>query len=446
MKLRTHIHLIVACLGVLVLGLMTSVELDRTRRAVSEEMTATNLVASQLLGFAVEGYAYQGPASLLQFLERLGRVRAQEIALVDASGATLYRSPAATYKAGREAPRWFAALLEPNIPTREYALRDGARLVLATNASRAILDGWDDLVELVVAAVAVLVLLNGLSFYFVNRALAPLPAIADGLTRLQRGDLRHRLPAFPGEEARIIGRAFNDMALAVEQKVSAERQARDAEAQLEERRELSRLIEERIEEERRMIARELHDEFAQSVTAIRSLALAIVAQTDSNASDAAQLISMEAARLYDAMHGLIPRLAPLTLDTLGLAETLASFVDEWRKRHPMVTVELRQNAPPGLAPSVALTIYRIVQEALNNAVRHGRPKRITVAIDCDAERAIVCIVDDGVGLAEDWRRPGRFGLRGLRERVGNLHGSLRVGNRAEGGVELRADIPLGGHA
>src|SRR6202022_829788 len=104
---------------------------------------------------------------------------------------------------------------------------------------------------------------------------------------------------------------------------------------LEERRELALLIEQGVEEERRLIAHELHDEFGQSVTAIRSLATAIATQSGEPAmSEAARLISQEAARLYDAMHGLIPRLAPLSLDTLGLAESLQSLVRDWRAPHP----------------------------------------------------------------------------------------------------------------
>src|SRR5208282_2515802 len=93
-----------------------------------------------------------------------------------------------------------------------------------------------------------------------------------------QGALGHRLPPLAGYEARTIGIAFNRMAQAVEDKVRAERQARDAEARLEERREMASLADQRVEEERRLIAHELHDEFGQSVTAIRSLALAIAGQ------------------------------------------------------------------------------------------------------------------------------------------------------------------------
>jgi two-component system sensor histidine kinase UhpB len=249
----------------------------------------------------------------------------------------------------------------------------------------------------------------------------------------------------------------------------AERKAREAETRLEERRELGRLVEQCIEEERRMIAHELHDEFSQSVTAIRSLALAIGAQAgahDSRTAETAHLIAAEAARLYDAMHGLIPRLAPLIFDTLGLGETLENLCRDSRRRYPAVELDLRYGLNADLGDSVKLVIFRIVQEGIINAVRHAQPSRIDICVESgvgsdvgsdvasdvasgvasgvkpDAARILVSVADDGVGLPADWARPGRFGLRGLAERVGGLGGTLSVANRPSRGVLLRAEIPL----
>jgi two-component system sensor histidine kinase UhpB len=443
LKLRTHINLIVGCLSAAFIALVVSVQLDSTRRAVGEEIAAANIVASQLLGQVA---AQHDTVELHRFLDSLGRVRANEILLYASDGALLYQSPLATYKAGREAPKWFSNLLLPQTTAREFKLQDGSRLTVTANASRAILDGWDDMKTLLWSGALALGLLNGLVFWFVSRALAPLPVIADGLSRLQQGDLKYRLPMLQGYESGIIGTAFNDMATAVQEKVAAERHAREAEASLEERREFAKLVEQRLDEERRMIARELHDEFAQSVTAIRSLAVAISTQVPDDKSpthEAAQVISAEAGRLYDAMHGLIPRLAPLALDTLGLSETFQSMVSEWRQRNPKLRFSLQQNLPTGLGHSAALTIYRIVQEGLSNAIRHAQATQIDVAIEYDERRVQVTILDDGVGLSDEWSRPGRFGLRGLRERTAYVRGTFSVSNRTDkSGVEVRAEIPL----
>jgi two-component system, NarL family, sensor histidine kinase UhpB len=448
MRLRTRLNLVVAALSAAFVIVLIAAEVQSTRNSVREEIEAANRVASQLLGRLVAVYSQVGgPDLVLQFLQQLGRVRANEVSLQSATGEVLYQSPPATYKAGREAPVWFAHFLAPQPATYTFPLRGGVLLVVQAQPSRSVLDAWDDVTRLVSVAVAMFVVVNALAFWSVKRALEPFPVIADGLERIQQGDLAFRLPNLAGNEAHVIGAAFNRMAQAVQDKVLAERKAHDAEARLEERREMASLADQRVEEERRLIAHELHDEFGQSVTAIRSLALAIASQggvRDPATGDVARLISDEAARLYDAMHGLIPRLAPLSLDTLGLAATLESLVRDWQRRHPSIALSLRHELPIELGPSITLAIYRVVQEGLINALRHAQASRVDIAVDCDARRIVATVIDDGVGLGTDWAaRPGHFGLRGLADRVQQLGGTFTIGNSQGRGVSLAADIPLG---
>ena len=208
---------------------------------------------------------------------------------------------------------------------------------------------------------------------------------------------------------------------------------------------MAHLVEQRVEEERRLIAHELHDEFGQSVTAIRSLALAIknhAGAQEPATGETAQLISDEAARLYDAMHGLIPRLSPLSLDTLGLAETLQCLVRDWQRRYPSIALAFRHDLSADLGPSVALAIYRVVQEGLINALRHAQASNVEIRLESDTQRIRVTVSDDGVGLLEECYRPGHFGLRGLAARVAHLGGVLKIGNREPHGACLTAEIPL----
>ena len=448
MRLRTRLNLVVAALSAAFVIVLISAEVQSTKTSVREEIEAANRVASQLLGRLAGVYSQVGgPDLVLQFLQQLGRVRANEISLLTSTGEVLYRSPPAVYKADREAPAWFTQLLAPQAVTYSLALRGGVLLVVQAQPSRAVLDAWDDISQLAAIAAAMFVVVNGLAFWSVKRALQPFPVIADGLERIQQGDLSFRLPLLAGNEAQAIGAAFNRMAQAVQDKVLAERKAHDAEARLEERREMSLLADQRVEEERRLIAHELHDEFGQSVTAIRSLAQAIATQggvRDPATGEIARMISDEAGRLYDAMHGLIPRLSPLSLDTLGLAATLDSLVRDWQRRHPSIALSLRQEIPIELGPSVALAIYRIIQEGLINALRHAQASRVDMILQCDAQRINVSVTDDGVGLPADWARPGHFGLRGMADRVRQLHGTFTIANHGDRGVRLAAEIPLGG--
>jgi two-component system sensor histidine kinase UhpB len=450
MRLRTRLNLVVTGLCAAFLMVLIAAEIQSMRDSVREETEAANRVASQFLGRLTAIYSnVGGPEAVLQFLQQLGRVRANEVYLQSATGEVLYRSPPATYKTGREAPAWFSHLLAPQAARQIFALRGGLSLIVEAQPSRALLDAWDEITRLCAIAVIMLLVVNGLALWSVAHALKPFPIIADGLARIQQGELGFRLPPLRGAEASTIGAAFNRMAQAVEDKVMAERKAHDAEARLEERRELASLADQRVEEERRLIAHELHDEFGQSVTAIRSLALAIasrVGERDPETGNVARLISEEAARLYDAMHGLIPRLTPLSLDTLGLADTLEGLVRDWQRRHPAITLSLRQQLTQDLGPSVTLTVYRVVQEGLINALRHAQASRVEIEVQCDAQRILVSVTDDGCGLSDEWARPGHFGLRGLKDRVQQLDGIFSIGAAGERGVRLTAEIPLGSPA
>lgn len=347
MKLHTRLNLVLTAVMAVFVAVLLADQIRDARSSVREEMEAANRVAGQVLGSLVLTYsASGGTGAVLELLRQLGHVRANDVTLHDAAGRLLYHSPPPVYKAGREAPAWFAHLLTPDPQRQVFTLGDGAQVVLEAQPSRAILDAWDDLTRLLAVAAVMLALLAALAFWLVGRALAPFPVIVQGLERLERGALDFRLPELHGTEARAIGAAFNRMAHAVEDKLRAEREAREARTRLEERSELALLIEQSLEEERRLIAHELHDEFGQSVTAIRSLAMAITARSaETETVEAARLVAVEAARLYDAMRGLIPRLAPLSLDTIGLAAALESLVREVQRRHPQPVLTLRHELP-----------------------------------------------------------------------------------------------------
>ncbi|MGH8171240.1 MAG: ATP-binding protein [Steroidobacteraceae bacterium] len=380
MKLRTRLHWMVTGLTIVWAIVLVASAVQMTRARAQEEIEAANQVAIQLLGRLVNIYwRAGGTRTLTDFLTQLGHVRSNDIVLTYPGGPILYHSPPATYKAGRYAPAWFAHLLLPKIPRYTFPLPSGLELIVQAEPSRGILDGWDAITRLLLIAAGMLVLVNGLAFWIVERAVAPV------------------------------------------------------------------LIEQRLDEERRLIAHELHDEFGQSVTAIRSLAQAIVDQSSQPPmQEAARLISEEAARLYDAMHGLIPRLAPAALDTIGFSQALEGLVRDLQRRHPSVMLNLRQELAVNPGPDVSLAAYRVVQEGLINALRHASASQVDVELRAERRRITVTVTDDGVGLPKDWLRPGHYGLQGLGERVGHLGGKLTLRNCGTRGTLLAAEIPLAG--
>ena len=212
-------------------------------------------------------------------------------------------------------------------------------------------------------------------------------------------------------------------------------------------RELTRWIDQHIERERLLIARELHDELGQSVTAIRSMALSIaqrIQALDPQAETAARLIADESSRLYDAMHGMIPRLTPLVLDNFGLADALGELLMRTRLSQPELLIESAIDVgPAALASDTALTLYRAAQEGISNALRHGQARHLQLSVASDGAALTLTLQDDGLGLPPDWSlRNGHYGLRWLAERAEGVGGELRVTGGPGGGVLLVLRLPL----
>ena len=450
MSLRLKIHLIVGVLVTLFVGAVIGLQLGNMRDSVREEVVAANRVASQLLNRTVWLQAAQGTPAMVGFLQGLGRVRSNEIALYDAEGRLLYESPPSPYKVGRDAPGWFAQLVGPPPSTQSIAFPDG-RLVVQSNATRAVVDAWDQFFELGVAALSLLLAVNVVVFWMVGRTVKPFGQIVAALGRIEAGELDVKLPVLPGTEAAAIGAAFNRMVDGVGARLEAERRAGEAERELSDRRQLAHWIDRHLEQERRLIARELHDELGQSVTAIRSLALSIAQRSagrDDQAEKAATVIAEESSRLYDAMHGLIPRLAPLVLDAFGLADALRDLVERTRVSQPQASVALElQLGDVQLGNEATLALYRAAQEGLTNALRHGQAKSLQVSLRAEDEGARLEVRDDGQGLAPGWRDKtaedgGHYGLRWLQERVEVLGGRLSIANAAPRGARLQVWLPF----
>ncbi|HXM82669.1 MAG TPA: PAS domain S-box protein [Burkholderiales bacterium] len=227
-----------------------------------------------------------------------------------------------------------------------------------------------------------------------------------------------------------------------------------AERELEQSRSFTALVQSRLEEERRAIARELHDELAQCVTAIKTIGTAIANRAGESAPeirDNANSIVSVASHIYDVVHGIIRRLRPSGLDHLGLGETLRDAASAWSQRHPDVRWDLALSGElEGLGEAVSITVYRIVQEALTNVIRHAEATRVQISVSRERaasseDAVIVCVQDNGKGLGQaSAREDGRFGLAGMRERVQAFGGSFAISDAPGHGVTVRAVLPVAG--
>lgn len=237
---------------------------------------------------------------------------------------------------------------------------------------------------------------------------------------------------------------------ALGQQVGASLEQADLDRQLAERTgDLERLSTRMVrqhEEERRRLSRELHDETAQVFSAVKmqveSLRPVLPAEQGGRIDRLAQLVDTGIASIRSVTNDLRPSL----LDDLGLVPALRSLVADFSERAGLsVTLEADATVP-ALAPETELALFRALQEALSNVVRHADAGRVVVALRCHEDRLDLVVRDDGRGLPVDarghMRAPeGRMGLTGMRERIHAVGGTVRLAN-ALPGAEILVAVPL----
>jgi PAS domain S-box-containing protein len=218
--------------------------------------------------------------------------------------------------------------------------------------------------------------------------------------------------------------------------------------QQQELRELSARVLEAREEEKTLIARELHDELGQLLTALK-LDLAFVRDRlpagEGELPERAAKMDALLDRTVNSVRRISAELRPLMLDDLGLADGMAWLVDDFSAR---TGIRASLTMPEGgagldaLERNVANTLYRVLQESLTNVARHARAHQAWIALAAEGNHVRLEVEDDGRGIAdEDLARPRSLGLKGMRERVLYLGGTLEIGRAVRGGTRVAVHVP-----
>lgn len=203
------------------------------------------------------------------------------------------------------------------------------------------------------------------------------------------------------------------------------------------------------EAERTRIARELHDELAQWLTALKMDASWLAARVPpGEAQFGAKLTKMKAAvdTTVAAVRRIAADLRPVMLDDLGLVPALEHLLHEFSERTG-VAVGFEGNAKDSMFREPLVTaVYRMVQEALTNVARHAKAGAVELDVRTDDEQLFISVRDDGRGIRpEDLQRRESFGVLGIRERAQTLGGSAKIYSPDDGGTVVEITIPLGPH-
>jgi signal transduction histidine kinase len=340
-------------------------------------------------------------------------------------------------------PAWFATLdawvfghhraIEKPLSFHD---KDAGTVTTTVEPSAALRQSWSRVSLAVWVAVTMAAGVSILAAFMMGHALQPVRDIVGKLRKLEQGDRDWRLPAFRTAEFNHIARAVNELADTLT-RMDATRMAMTA-----------KLFQVQ-EEERRTLARDLHDEFGQCMTATLALAALIeanAAQQQEMAQDARTITQLQ-QRMITTLRSTLARLRAQHVEEIGLEASLRQLFADYNVQSGARPVFLL-NASGRLAAipkHVALNIYRIAQECLTNAVRHGSPTEVRLSVEhteSPTETIALSVEDDGGGDADMLNHSPGNGLLGIRERIAALGGSLLIG-RTAAGVRIAAVIPVG---
>ena len=335
-------------------------------------------------------------------------------------------------------PDWFVRLLV--IPEFKAAFpvmieeRQVGDIVVAPDMSADIHEKWIGFLAIACSGITMMLLAAAIAHFAARSALRPLQSLADGLTRMRTGDYEQPIPPGGPPEIRKSAQEANEL-------------ARTLNRLSQDNRSLLRRIVSLQDDERQDMARELHDELGPLLFGIRANTVALlelIPSGEAKLSSAAEGILQSVETLQQANRRILDRLRPLYIQELGLERSIQTLLQNVKTQAPDLKVtsqiDTTLNDVDGL---LSQTIYRVIQEAVTNVLRHARANAVHVVADINDREVIVEISDDGIGFPAD-RLFGR-GLTGMLERARALSGTLEL-LREQGRTCVRCRLPAGDSA
>ena len=468
MNLKLRLNLITSSLLLLLMVAGISLSFYNARKNTLAEVASAEKSTLTLFDAAIIGAAATSAnkIDLTAFkLQQLSHMRHLKIALFDSKSNLLdsnQTNMAAQFN--NEAPAWFERLLNKAMPqwqptVRTLSLNNQllARLIITPDPSYEYAEIWKQMTDLLMLLALFFICVNLMIAWAINQALKPTETILTALDEIESGHLEVRLPPFKLPELARIGQKFNHMIETLQQSHLQNHQ-------------LTQQLMTLQESERKSLARDLHDEFGQCLTAINTDASVILKGAKTKYPEllaSALAISQLSQHLMELVSGLLQRLRPGVLEELGLALALQDLVSTWQTRHANIHGTLSISHVDSLKQEIlgeteCLVIYRCVQESLTNIARHASASKADISVYAELKHykqgVTVKVQDNGAGFntyqATDFDinlsldspkslgNHAGFGLLGMRERVESLNGDFSLQTNVKTGTVITAWIPL----
>jgi two-component system sensor histidine kinase UhpB len=343
------------------------------------------------------------------------------------------------------APNWFVSLVHPEVPERKVRLLpDGSHpvIIVGTPADE-ISEAWRDFLSLAVIWGAINILVLIVLYIVLGRVLDPLASLSKGMRQLEVGEYGARLQSVRVKELAVITDRFNTLASALDVT----------------RRENEGLYQQLInvqEAERREIANELHDEAGACLFGIAANAASIQTTAGQLETECAERISTRAGeilsiaeRLKAMNRALLKKLRPGPLGQVKLTDLVVELTAGLQSHHPDAQIHTTiGQVARSYGERTDLAIYRCIQEAITNAIRHGKAENIHVDLDqvqlangtVKTKKVRLTITDDGSGIPP--HKSKGFGLATMTERVRSVGGTCTITAGASKGTTIRVEIPI----
>jgi two-component system sensor histidine kinase UhpB len=446
MYLRTRLLLGIAVVTSVALAISIGYPLSSVGADVSRETEASTQVA--VLLHAIDSSIVDAPdlptarSGAADIIRRSEPLRHIKVDLLDGTGNVLAMSPTDQPQGGRLARMLLSSAT--NVTLSYELLYRGeplGRLRLLTNPLSEITEIEKRLFRDLTLLTLTIVAMAASIYFIVRRGLLPVGQIHAALTRLEAGDLDTRLPRFRLKDLDDLSKRFNHCAAAMQEAAV-------------QRRELTRRLIDVEEAERKRLARELHDELGQSLTAIKVDAAYIAreaAGVSAKIETCARGVENVASDIMEIIRGMLARLRPHGLETVGLRDTVQELVNGWQARvADKFRCKLHFAGPVNALPAdLNITVYRLIQECLTNAVRYSRARNIDIHLTVETEspgakpqRVALSVQESEMAAEGPQFRASGSGLLGMRERVQSHGGELRVDTGPSGGMSLQAWMPV----